>query len=883
MAQEGDRATDPFGLVGTILQPRYRVERAVAEGGFGVVYAAHHLTLDVPIAIKVLKPGPAHEPEAWADALDQFLVEARTMAKLRHPAIAVVYDTGIAAVTGYAQGVPWIALEWLDGETLRHDLEKRRGRGGRTPRECMALLRPVLEAVAHAHEAGIAHRDLKPSNVILVPEKGRISPRVVDFGIAKLMERETADASGHTATEGSVRAFSAAYAAPEQLAGTRTGPWTDVHALGLMLTELATDQPPYPDGAAERFAAVFSKERPTPATKNVDVGGWEPVLQRALAVAPAERFADAGELLAALDAAIPEAAERVSLAAARPPEASSRDPKAPGDSSTDRSVAFDARPEGVTTRPAGTRRSRARSLALAAGLAALGLGLGARYLRSGVTLGALDAAPSASSALPPACVSNTACTAANGGRPSICRHDKGCVTLASEDCSVLADARALEEDDTVWIGTMFPKVGADYLEFGRPNHQAAELARRDFAQTMSGLNEQNRARQFGIVACDDGTDALRAATHLVDEVGVPAVIGFRSSVEAIELSNSLFVPRRVVAMVANNANPLVTTVPQPPDGPRMVWRTTANNNDVAHALSAFTEAVLEPRIRSGAVALKATEAVRVALLRPKNTAGAAFSDAVFRSVRFNGKSALANGYDFRELTYDDTNAEKDAAAMLGELLRFVPHVVLYAGGAAIVRDVFGPLEERWPTGARVRPRYASVAMLTAEALTFLGTNADRRHRFFGVTPVSMTEANARFVMHYSETFDDKVTRSYAPNTIYDAFYLLAYATFTVAPGQPVTGPALARGFERLVPPGRRVEVGLPGIFEVFRTLRDGQRVDLTGATGDLDFDLGTGEAPFDYSILCAQVDAAGKAHDGVDSGLVYRAATGKLEGAMTCP
>jgi len=339
-------------------------------------------------------------------------------------------------------------------------------------------------------------------------------------------------------------------------------------------------------------------------------------------------------------------------------------------------------------------------------------------------------------------------------------------------------------------------------------------------------------------------------------------------------------------MVANNANPLVTTVPQPTDGPRMVWRTTANNNDVARALSAFTETVLEPRIRGaggGVTWLRSTDAVRVVLVRPKNTAGAAFSDAVFRSLRFNGKSALANGYDFRELTYDDANVQKDAAAMLSELLRFTPHVVLYAGSAAIVRDVLGPLEDRWPKEARVRPRYASVAMLTAETLSFLGSNADRRRRFFGVTPVSMTEANARFVMHYSETFDDKITRSYAPNTAYDAFYLLAYASFTVAPGEPVTGAALARGFERLVPPGRPLEVGLPGIFEGFRALRDGERVNLTGATGDLDFDLHTGEATFDYSILCAQVDADGKAHDGVDSGLVYRAATGKLEGTMTCP
>jgi branched-chain amino acid transport system substrate-binding protein len=315
----------------------------------------------------------------------------------------------------------------------------------------------------------------------------------------------------------------------------------------------------------------------------------------------------------------------------------------------------------------------------------------------------------------------------------------------------------------------------------------------------------------------------------------------------------------------------------------MVWRTTANNNEVARALTAFSEHVLEVQLRASDAGLGAAGIMRVGLLRPRSTAGSAFSDAVFRSLRFNGKSALDNGYDFRELTYDDTKAKTEYPAKVEELLRFRPHLILYAGGASILREVFTPLEAAWPKDARERPRYASVALLTPESLAFIGESKDRRRRFFGVTPVSTTQTNARLVTHYNETFDDKITRTYAPNTIYDAFYMLAYATFAIDPKERVTGPAIARAFEQLGPPGLPVEVGLSGIFDAHGALRAGKKVDVMGATGALDFDLATGETPFDYAILCAGTDERGRAMDGIESGLVYSASTASLHGAMKCP
>ena len=300
-----EAAADPFSLCGTVLDRKYRVDRLVAEGGFGVVYAGHHLALDVPVAIKVLKPSGDRGHDA-DELLSRFLLEAQTMAKLRHTHIVSVLDTGVAEIDGEHRSVPWMVLEWIEGETLRTHLARRRGMGGRSIEEAREIIKPVLEAIAHAHDAGVAHRDIKPSNILLARDGRGVSPRVLDFGIAKVMQGTTeAEAgSGDTKTGGKLTAFSTKYAAPEQLSGARTGPWTDVHALGLLLTELLTDRAPCDsDDPMEIYTAVFDAARPTPAKAGVDAGAWEAIISRAVALKPSDRFANARELLAELETA----------------------------------------------------------------------------------------------------------------------------------------------------------------------------------------------------------------------------------------------------------------------------------------------------------------------------------------------------------------------------------------------------------------------------------------------------------------------------------------------------------------------------------------------------------------------------------------------------
>jgi serine/threonine-protein kinase len=169
--------------------------------------------------------------------------------------------------------------------------------------------------MAHAHEASVVHRDIKPANVMLARGAGgELVPRVIDFGVAKVFEG--GDPSLQTATRSSGK-YTPAYAAPEQLAGVRSGPYTDVHAIGLLFYELATGRQPFDGGSA---LGNVDPERPTPARAGVDVGAFEPVIAKAVALRPADRYPDARALARALEAA----ARATDFARAHEPVESSR-------------------------------------------------------------------------------------------------------------------------------------------------------------------------------------------------------------------------------------------------------------------------------------------------------------------------------------------------------------------------------------------------------------------------------------------------------------------------------------------------------------------------------------------------------------------------------
>lgn len=282
--------------IGSIVGQRYRIDANAGAGGYGEVFRATDLTLGASVALKTIHVGPSPSGATRAEHALALLDEARNLSRLRHPNIVAALDAGLMEQEGGS--VPYLVVEWMEGPTLAQHLA--RAIGPRSLAETWAILHPIVLALAHAHAVGIAHRDLKPSNVMMDVVGGVIVPRLIDFGIAKTMDAGTLPGSGATRTTSDSSPFTPAYAAPEQIVAARTGPWTDVHALGLLFVEVCTGRDPY---GHHCMASAVSPTRPTPAALGVDAGPFEPVIARALSLRPRERYADARALLAALNAA----------------------------------------------------------------------------------------------------------------------------------------------------------------------------------------------------------------------------------------------------------------------------------------------------------------------------------------------------------------------------------------------------------------------------------------------------------------------------------------------------------------------------------------------------------------------------------------------------
>ena len=264
-----------------------------------------------------------------------------------------------------------------------------------------------------------------------------------------------------------------------------------------------------------------------------------------------------------------------------------------------------------------------------------------------------------------------------------------------------------------------------------------------------------------------------------------------------------------------------------------------------------------------------------------NASSNAFVGSLFSTLRFNARSALENGANFREFVYD-RGEDAGARDVVDDLLAFAPQAIVFTGKGFYSR-VLLPLETRW-TGSP-RPFYLTGSGIGQEADQFIGHDAARRHRFFAATNLSTTMTNAQLVLHYNRAYpDEPIVRSEAPEPSYDAFYVLAYALYALG-DQAISGPALSGAIDRVLPPGHAVDVGPNAIFEAFGALRSNAssgHIDLNGAIGSLDFDRATGEAPIDYAIVCPGVDDHGAATLSVDSGLVYDARLKKLIGTLHC-
>jgi serine/threonine-protein kinase len=270
-------------LSASVLGGRYRVEARIGSGGMGEVYRGVDTVLDRTVAIKILLPQFARD----ISFVDRFRREAQAAARLNHPNLVGIYDSGADGETQF------IVMEFIQGRTLEDFLST----GGRfTTTHAVEVAEKICDALAYAHVAGVIHRDIKPANV-MVTRKGEV--KVMDFGIARIV------AGPQTAPQTSAVLGTAAYISPEQAQGQPVDGRSDIYSLGAVLYEMLTGKPPFTGDSPVAVAYKQVNESPVlPSVANREVSPLlDAVLMRALAKNPANRYQTADDFRADLERA----------------------------------------------------------------------------------------------------------------------------------------------------------------------------------------------------------------------------------------------------------------------------------------------------------------------------------------------------------------------------------------------------------------------------------------------------------------------------------------------------------------------------------------------------------------------------------------------------
>ncbi len=273
--------------VGTTIGGKYRLDRIIGRGGVGTVFAGLHAWTGREVAVKMLHLQHAQDPTV----VDRFLTEARASATLRHPNVVDVLDMGQDD-----DGAVYMVLEYLEGESLSHRLERRRRL---TPDDTTSILLPVMDALAEAHDAGIVHRDIKPENVFVsLDSKRRTVPKLLDFGIAKVLA-----AGSSRATRTGTVVGTPAYMSPEQADGrSEVGPASDVWSMGILFYECLSGVLPFPtDSPTATLVAILTTSPAPLRTVAPDVPvALARAVDRALSRAPEARWPDMRAFAAAV-------------------------------------------------------------------------------------------------------------------------------------------------------------------------------------------------------------------------------------------------------------------------------------------------------------------------------------------------------------------------------------------------------------------------------------------------------------------------------------------------------------------------------------------------------------------------------------------------------
>lgn len=280
--------------VGDVIDERYVVESVLGMGGMGVVYAARNLRTDKEVAIKYLRrlEGSKRQRE---DRASRFVREAKAAGRIRHVNVVDIYDV-------HGDQTPYLVMERLHGESLG----QRMKRGPLPPGEALNMVLGAMRGVAEAHKQGVVHRDLKPDNIFLVrtTEHSPPLPKVLDFGVSRLVEREGEESRLTTITRTGYVIGTPVYMPLEQLRGeSNVDARADIYALGVLLYEALSGKRPYHAKNDQELLIKLATEAPTPLAAHLPSvdPGLDALIAKALAREPADRYPDVESFMRAIE------------------------------------------------------------------------------------------------------------------------------------------------------------------------------------------------------------------------------------------------------------------------------------------------------------------------------------------------------------------------------------------------------------------------------------------------------------------------------------------------------------------------------------------------------------------------------------------------------
>lgn len=490
---------------------KYEIRAEVGRGGMGTVYLAHDPLLQRRVAVKVLAPHVAGEP----DLIERFGREARAAARLKHPNIVTIYDVGQEGSTYY------FVMEYVDGPSLARALAQR---GPMSPGGALRLLRPLASALDYAHSQGLVHRDVKPGNILLDPHG---EPALGDFGIARAAQDSRLTTTG-------TLVGTPEYMSPEQARGDEVDHRTDLYSLAIVAYEMLGGRSPFAGSTPHGVLYRQVHEAPPPLRQpRAGEPAWpaaiDAVLQKALAKEPRQRYETAGAfveaLAGALGAAQPAAGQGTVVPA---PVAGAHRPPADGETTVlvgdaERTVAAPRPfpPGQAAARPQEPRRRTWPWPALAVGLllivaaAALALALLARDGQPGPQAGAPG--PAATAAVP-ACDDPGGCVELAAGQPILLGY---LLVVAGPDAALGIDT---------WRGLELALAEGREIR-GHP----VELRGEDGGCTAEGgllaANELARDPKLVAVVGTSCSNEAREAIPVLCRAGIPLVSPSNTAIE----------------------------------------------------------------------------------------------------------------------------------------------------------------------------------------------------------------------------------------------------------------------------------------------------------------------------------------------------------------